>query len=212
MCHFFIGGVSTDRNGKTGIPGLYAAGEVTGGLHGANRLGGNALAEIIVMGYRAGKVAGEWALGQGWGKGFQKLADSHWESLQKDWKSGGKGLAPRSVRKAIAEVVWKEGGISRDERGLHSALEALRRIKERDLPQASTGVPKEILEKMEVENALAVGEMIVRSALLRKESRGAHFRKDFPETDDQKWKGNIFLQKAQDEMNLEYRPLAGKTP
>jgi len=65
---------------------------------------------------------------------------------------------------------------------------------------------------MEVENALTVGEMIVRSALLRKESRGAHFRKDFPKTDDQNWKGNIFLQKAGDEMNLEYRPLAGKTP
>ncbi len=212
MCHFFIGGVSTDRNGETGIPGLFAAGEVVGGLHGANRMGGNALAEIIVFGYRAGKAAGEWAPEQGWGKGFQKLADSHWESLQKRWKGGGKGLAPRSVRKAIAEVLWNEGGISRDERGLHSALEALRRIKERDLPQASTGVSKEILEKMEVENALTVGEMIVRSALLRQESRGAHFRKDFPQTDDQNWKGNIFLQKSEGGMTLGFHSLAGKIP
>ena len=212
MGHFFIGGISTDRNGKTEIPGLYGAGEVTGGLHGANRMGGNALAEIIVFGYRAGKVAGEWALGQGRGKGFQKLADSHWESLQKRWKGGGKGLAPRSVRRSIAEVLWKEGGISRDERGLHSALEALRRIKERDWPQASTVSPKEILEKMETENALLVGEMIVRSAILRRESRGAHFRKDFPKTDDQNWKGNIFLQKAEGGMRLEFHPLAGEIP
>ncbi len=212
MCHFFIGGVSTDRNGKTKIPGLFAAGEVTGGLHGANRMGGNALGEIIVFGYRAGKAAGEWALGQGWGKGIQNLADSRWDSLQKRWKNPGKGLTPRSLRKSIAEILWKEGGISRDERGLKSALEALRRIKERDLPQVSTGSPKEILEKMEVESALAVGEMIVRSAIIRKESRGAHFRKDFPQTDDQNWKGNIFIEKSEDGMNLGFRPLDGKIP
>ena len=121
-------------------------------------------------------------------------------------------MSPRSLRKSIAEILWKEGGISRDKRGLNSALEALKRIKERDLPQASAGTPKEILEKMEVENALAVGEMVVRSAILRQESRGAHFRKDFPETDDQKWKGNIFLQKSEDGMNLEFRPLDGKIP
>ena len=146
------------------------------------------------------------------GERLSKIGHSHWESLQKRWKCGGKGLARRSVRRAIAEVLWKEGGISRDERGLHSALEALRRIKERDLPQASTVSPKEILEKMETENALLVGEMIVRSAILRRESRGAHFRKDFPKTDDQNWKGNIFLQKAEGGMRLEFHPLAGEIP
>ncbi|HYB20595.1 MAG TPA: FAD-binding protein [Thermodesulfobacteriota bacterium] len=210
MCHFFIGGVSTDQNGRTGIPGLFAAGEVTGGLHGANRLGGNALGEIIVFGYRAGKTAGEWALGQGWGKNLQKFADAEWGSLQKRWKSTRKGLTPRSLRKSIAEILWKEGGISRDKRGLNLALEALRRIKEKDLPQASAGSPKEVLEKMEVENARAVGEMIVGSAIIRQESRGAHFRRDFPKIDDQNWKGNIFLQKAEDGMSFEFRPLAGK--
>jgi len=114
------------------------------------------------------------------------------------------------LRKSIAEILWKEGGISRDKRGLNLALEALRRIKEKDLPQASAGSPKEILEKMEVENARAVGEMIVGSAIIRQESRGAHFRRDFPKIDDQNWKGNIFLQKAEDGMSFEFRPLAGK--
>lgn len=163
MCHFFIGGVSAGPEGKTEIPGLFAAGEVVGGLHGANRLGGNALVEIIVFGCRAGTAAGEWALEQRGERDLQKLADSRWESFQKRWKSAGKGLPPRSIRRAIGEILWTKGGISRDERGLHSALEALGRIKERDLPRAATGTPKEILEKIEVENALAVGEMIVRS-------------------------------------------------
>ena len=205
--HFFMGGVATDENGKTGIPGIFAAGEVTGGLHGANRLGGNALSEIIVFGYRAGKAAGEWAREQRGEKGLQKLADSRWEDFQRRWKSAGKGSPPRAIRRAIAEVLWKEGGISRDAQGLHSALEALRRIKERELPGASTGSPKEILEKLEAENAFVVGEMIVRSALLRKESRGAQFRKDFPQTDDHNWKGNIFLKKEAEGMQLEFRPL-----
>lgn len=209
LCHFFIGGVSADPDGKTGIPGLFAAGEVVGGLHGANRLGGNALVEIIVFGYRAGRAAGEWAREQDFGKNFQELADSRWESLQNRWRAKSESLSPRSVRKTIAEVLWKDGGIMRDERGLISALEGLGRIRERDLPQASTKTPKEILEKMEVENALVVGEMIVRSALLRKESRGAHFRKDFPEIDDQNWKGNVFLQKSKEGMRLEFRPLLG---
>jgi succinate dehydrogenase/fumarate reductase flavoprotein subunit len=157
VCHFFIGGVSVDTDGKTGIPGLFAAGEVVGGLHGANRLEGNALVEIIVFGYRAGSAAGEWAPEQDFGKNFQELADLRWESFQKRWKGKSESLSPRSVRKAIAEVLWKEGGILRDEGGLISALEGLERIKERELPGASAKTPKEILEKVEAENALVVG-------------------------------------------------------
>ncbi|MDO8955488.1 MAG: hypothetical protein Q7W38_01375, partial [Deltaproteobacteria bacterium] len=94
--------------------------------------------------------------------------------------------------------------------GLSSSLEALKRIRQEDLPRAKTESPKEILEKMEVENALLVGEMIVKSALMREESRGAHFRKDFPNTNDQKWKGNIFLRKRGEDMQLEFRPLGQK--
>jgi succinate dehydrogenase/fumarate reductase flavoprotein subunit len=72
--------------------------------------------------------------------------------------------------------------------------------------------PKETLEKMEVKNAILVGEMITRCALMREESRGAHFRKDFPKTDDQKWRGNIFLKKTGDGMSLKFRPLREKIP
>ena len=94
----------------------------------------------------------------------------------------------------IGEILWKESGILRDRKGLESALDSLRRIGQEILPQINAETPKEILEKMEVENAILVGEMITRCAIMREESRGAHFRKDFPKTDDQKWRGNIFLE------------------
>jgi succinate dehydrogenase/fumarate reductase flavoprotein subunit len=210
MCHFFMGGVAIDQNGRTEIAGLYAAGEIAGGLHGANRMGGNALSEILVFGYRAGKYAGAWALEQDWVKGAYDLLNVRLDFFQKEWVTSAAGLAPRLIRKKIGEILWREGGILREESGLSSSLEALKRIRQEDLPRTKTESPKEILEKMEVENALLVAEMILHSALMREESRGGHFRKDFPNTNDQKWKGNIFLRKRGEDMQLEFRPLGQK--
>jgi len=210
MCHFFMGGVPADQRGRTEIPGLYAAGEVVGGLHGANRLGGNALGEILVFGYRAGKAAGEWVIGQDWVKGSQDLIRARLDSFQKKCLISAEGLPPKSLRKKIGEILWKDGGILREGNGLSSALAAVRRMRQEDLPRTKAETPKEVMQRMEVENALWVGEMITRSALMRQESRGAHFRKDFPRADDQNWKGNIFLKKTGEEMELEFRPLAEK--
>jgi len=212
MGHFFMGGVTVDQCGKTGIAGLFAAGEVSSGLHGANRMGGNALGEVLVFGCRAGQAAAEMVQEQDWAKNSQDLIRLRLESFRKKLIAPTEGLPPRSIRKKIGEILWKEGGILRDGKGLASALEALRRIKQEELPRIKTETPKEVLEKMEVENALLVGEMVVRSALMREESRGAHFRKDFPAIDDQKWKGNIFLQKKDGGMKLEFRPLEEKIP
>jgi len=202
MCHFFMGGVQADQRGRTEIPGLYAAGEVVGGLHGANRMGGNALGEILVFGYRAGKAAGEWVAGQDWVKGSQDLIRGRLDSFEKKCLISAEGLPPKSLRKRMAEILWKDGGILRDGNGLSSALDVIRRMTREDLPRAKAETPKEVMERMEVENALLVGEMIIRSAIMRKESRGAHFRKDFPRPDDQNWKGNIFLKKTGEQLCL----------
>lgn len=206
MCHFFMGGVSIDQNGGTGISGLYAAGEIVGGLHGANRMGGNALSEILVFGYRAGKAAGEWAGEHDGIKGARDLLRGALDSFPKEG-TGSVGLAPKSIRKKIAGILWKEGGILREESGLASALQELKRIKEEDLPRAAPAGPKETLEKIEAENALLVAEMIVGSARLRRESRGAHFRSDFPQMDDAQWKGNVFLKKSAGGMEVSFHPL-----
>ena len=212
MCHHFMGGVVADPKGMTEIPGLFAAGEVVGGVHGANRMGGNALDEVLVFGHRAGGSAAEWAKGRVQKTGAETLIHDRLLVLQGMARSSGKGLSPKAARKMIGEILWKESGILRDRKGLEGALDSLRRIRQEILPQINAGTPKETLEKMEVKNAILVGEMITRCALMREESRGAHFRKDFPKTDDQKWRGNIFLKKTGDGMSLDFRPLPEKIP
>ena len=95
-------------------------------------------------------------------------------------------------------------GIARNKKSLSQALKAMEQMEREKLPAARRSTPKEILEKLEMENALRVGEMISRSALLREESRGAHYREDFPETDEARWKGNIFLKNDNGKMDLEF--------
>jgi len=207
MCHHFMGGVVTDQKGMTAIPGLFAAGEVVGGVHGANRMGGNALDEVMVFGHRTGSSAAEWVRKHVWSKNTETLIHGRLSAFLGKPKSSGKGVEPKAVKKMIGQILWKESGILRDGKGLEGALESLQRFRKEILPQIDAQTPKEILEKMEVENAILVGEMITRCAIMREESRGAHFRKDFPSTDDQKWKGNIFLRKSQEGMLLEFRPL-----
>ncbi len=207
-CHFFMGGVGTRLNGNTGVPGLFAAGEVVGGLHGANRMGGNALSEVFVFGYRTGKEAGTWIRKNSWGEDPEKTVLRDLQMVESKLKNVGKGLPPRELRKRFGRILWDKAGIIRDRAGLQIALEAFAKMRQEDLLEVRTGTPKEILEKFELENALLIGEMISRSALLREESRGAHYRRDFPKTDDSKWKGNIFLKKSPAGMVLELKALA----
>ena len=209
--HFFSGGISADRDGKTEILGLYAAGEVMGGVHGANRLGGNALSETLVFGYRAGTACAEWALAGNNPGESSSLILAHWNAFLRRWKSNGKGFTPRGIRKRTGEILWNHGGVLREEKGLQAGLEEIRRLKSDELPWAASESPKEMLEKIEASHALAAAEMILRSALLRQESRGAHFRKDYPYMDDRKWKGNIFLKKSKEGMSLSFQALPGKT-
>ena len=212
MCHHFMGGVAANEKGMTEIPGLFAAGEVVGGVHGANRMGGNALGEILVFGHRAGAAAAEWSRERIRNKGVETLIHERLGAHQEKAGSIRKGLSPKAARKMIGEILRKESGILRDRKGLSRGLDSLCGIRQEILPQIDAQTPKEILERMEVDSALLVGEMITRSAIMREESRGAHFRKDFPKTDDEKWRGNIFLKKAGEGMSLAFRPLAEKIP
>ena len=170
-------------------------------------MGGNALDEILVFGYRAGGAAADWAKKQSWNRYAESLIDERWEAILRKRGRSAQGSSPKILRKMIGEVLWEKSGILRDEEGLINGTKLLQRIRTQNLPEIKAETPKEILEMMEVENALWVGEMITRSALMRQESRGAHFREDFPKTDDQNWKGNIFLKKSEGGMTLEFRLL-----
>ena len=207
-CHFFMGGVAVDVNGDTGVPGLFAAGEVVGGLHGANRMGGNALSEIFVFGYRAGKLAGRQAGDVSGREGDRRRVEEDGRKVFENLRYSSTGTPPRELRRKFGRTLWENAGIIRSKRSLTQALTAFGQMEQEEVPAARVSTPKEMLEKMEMKAALLVGEMIARSALLREESRGAHCREDFPEADDARWKGNIFIKNEDDKMTLEFRPLA----
>ncbi len=174
--HFLMGGVEIDEQCQTAIEGLFAAGEVTGGVHGANRLASNALAETVVFGARAGENAARYALGSGQAQWPQEEADRVAAARLGGQvrQSDSQGIA--EARHHCQEVIWLAAGPVRTEVGLQAGLAELREISK----TVAAGERIGGREALELENLLIVGEMVIRSALLRKESRGAHYRADFP--------------------------------
>lgn len=182
MAHHTMGGILIDADGGTGVPGLFAAGEVTGGLHGANRMGGNALTETLVFGHRAGTAAAHHASALAPGREDQPQVP---RALAQ--KAAGSGSAPsgRSELEKLQQVLWHGCGIVRDADRLDQARNDLSRLRaEWDNMPGGRG-------RLAVENALQMADLTVRAARRRKESRGAHFRSDFPDQVDPDWKGHL---------------------
>ncbi|WP_409200161.1 fumarate reductase (CoM/CoB) subunit TfrA [Methanobrevibacter sp. DSM 116169] len=192
--HHSMGGIRINDKGESTISNLYAAGEVTGGVHGANRLGGNALADTQVFGKRAGEFASYNAQNQDYEINEEMIIkeENRINSLFK------KGLfKPSDVKNQIKELMWEKVAIIRNEETLKEALEELQTI-EKDM--LDFNIPDNKQYNTELENALEVINMvkiaiiIVKSAIIRRESRGAHFRSDFPET-KKEWEKSIVINK-----------------
>ena len=184
LAHFMMGGVKIGPNAETSIKGLYACGEVAGGVHGANRLGGNALTEAAVFGSIAGEEASKRAAREKLHRVDLKKAFTLKELLGV-LKEGKRD--PKEVKKEVKGISWNLVGIIRSERGLKEALELLEEI---EPPKADRG--SAIMEALEAMNMLKVAKIVALSALARTESRGAHFREDFPREDD-KWARNLTI-------------------
>ncbi|WOF15209.1 fumarate reductase subunit A [Methanoplanus sp. FWC-SCC4] len=170
--HHMMGGLRITPDCMTTKKGLYACGEVTGGIHGANRLGGNSLADTQVFGKRAGESAGKTV-------NRDIVIDTEQIKAQRErLKRFAEGdVNPAEIRHALRKVMWKGAGIFRTKEGLQNAkseIDALRTLK----PKAVT--PQNYAECCILEDMLTVAAMVVESALIRKESRGAHLRKDVP--------------------------------
>ncbi len=174
--HFVMGGVKSNPNCETLVPGLYAAGEAMGGPHGANRIGGNALAAAIAFGFRSGMAASLYCgtVDHGSDEAFHAAISQLTEQVA----SPGTTDAAK-VKADVQSEMWKNAGILRRREGLESALlrfNALREIR----PKSSNPVEKLLLPMM-----LDTAEIIAISAMVREESRGAHCRLDYPSTNDQ---------------------------
>lgn len=193
--HHFMGGARINEHGETTVENLFAAGEVTGGVHGSNRLGGNALADTQVFGRRAGEAAAQNALKKQ-GESLDtisKQAAAEEERIQSLFKDGE--YYPFEIKKELQEVMWKNVAIIRNNEGLKSAIDRIKELKgmlaQVKVPDADT-YNKDLQDILEAEKLLEVALLTAEAALIREESRGAHFRADYPETRDE-WKKSIVL-------------------
>lgn len=178
-----MGGIIIDEYGHTGVTGLFAAGEVVGGLHGANRHGGNALTEAIVFGARAGRAAAEFAEKEARSK-IELKAQPELERYKTIRQDGAdRAITPRTILNQLRDLMWTKAGIVRDEKSLLEALDLIIRLRG-FLPMLRASSSRSMFEALETPMALDAAEMIVRAALTRTESRGAHYRRDYPGEDD----------------------------
>ncbi len=191
--HHHMGGVRIDEDGRTTIENLFACGEVCGGVHGGNRLGGNALADTQVFGKRAGFTA---ALACDIADYEYNIADveEEEERIKSLIKKGS--IKPQDMKKEIQQLMWDNVSIVRNEFKLRHALKRLTKMKEeikdldvKDVEQYNTS----LVTALEVINMIEICILIVKSAMLRRESRGAHYREDFPQSNDKIWRKSIVM-------------------
>ncbi|MEW6524416.1 MAG: FAD-binding protein [Bacillota bacterium] len=196
-CHFWNGGLQINARCETGVPGLFAAGEGTGSIHGANRVSGNALTMTQVWGPRAGIYASEYALSSDdLAVDFDQVDALRQKSLHVFRGRGGTDVV--DLRKQLQSLAWTQVGVVRDESGLVKALETVKDIRTQGLPDLglkskSRVYNREWIEALQVENMLDIVELVARASLARRESRGALYRRDYPKTDNVNWLKNIVL-------------------
>jgi succinate dehydrogenase / fumarate reductase flavoprotein subunit len=207
--HYTMGGIRTDVDGQTSIPGLYAAGECACvSVHGGNRLGANSLLDTLVFGRRSGKHAAEAVHGL-------PLRDPDYAQLKDEEariaaivNRDGSGRRVSEIKAELGATMDKYVAVFRDEAGLHTALEAVRRLKEEATDVAiddkGTVFNQDVLGALELQFMLDNAEAIVISAIERKESRGAQYRTDFPERNDDDWLKHINVSANGNEPEISY--------
>lgn len=197
--HFFMGGIEVDKELKTPLEGLYAAGEVMGGVHGANRLGGNAIAEAFVFGAAAGRLAALHAVRKPAAQAYEmtdarKIIDELEGSLGMDHKPHNRPLKFTGPEKELKKILEECAGPVRRTETLQEGLIRVQGLKEA-FPEIAELKRTDRWSRIAFQQQMTVAELILRSAAKREESRGAHFRLDFPDQDDEKWKANILVRK-----------------
>jgi fumarate reductase (CoM/CoB) subunit A len=199
--HFCMGGVVTDSEAATNRAGLFAAGEVCAGVHGANRLAGNALLEIFVMGEVAGTNAGlsaeETALAQ------VPESEVRAEKVRLESLFSETGKDAKEFCRSLQSVMWEKAGIIRSAASLGNALTHIEELETLSKTCRAEN-PVQVMRRLDLDSMLRVSKMVCKAALHRTESRGAHYRSDCPQERDPEWQKNILIRKADgDNMTLE---------
>jgi succinate dehydrogenase flavoprotein subunit len=216
--HYIMGGIRVDGDSQMStVPGLFAAGECAAGLHGANRLGGNSLSDLLVFGKRAGEFAAKFARERGATRidHAQVDAATRWALAPFD-RHDGKGEGPYQIQYDLQDMMQDHVGIVRTHDEMEKALvaiQALRRRAEKVGVAGNREYNPGWHTVLDLENLLTVSEAIARAALERKESRGGHFRIDFPEKKEESGKFNIVITREADgTMGLSRVPIPPMPP
>src|SRR5215212_1708702 len=207
--HYTMGGVKTDVHGATSIPGLYAAGEVACvSVHGGNRLGANSLLDTLIFGRRAGQHAAEAVHGLPLREPSHAQLRDEERRIEQIVGRDGSGRRVSEVKAELGATMDKHVAVFRDEDGLRTALEVVRRLKDeaRDVAVDDKGsvFNQDVLGALELQFMLDNAEAIVISAIERKESRGAQYRTDFPERNDGDWLKHINVAANGSEPEISY--------
>jgi len=210
-CHYMMGGIRVEaETAQTNVPGLFAAGEAAAGLHGANRLGGNSLSDLLVFGRRAGHAAAEHAKHLSAPNVDGALAEAATREMLEPFERPS-GDSPYDIHRDLQETMQNKVGIFRNEADLKEGLTEIKKLKGR---AASVHVDGSRLFNpgwhlaRDLKSMLTVSEAVALSALKRKESRGAHSRIDYPNTDENWAQQNNIISRDGEEMRLNQSPIA----
>ena len=211
--HYTMGGVKTDNEGRTSVPGLYAAGEVACvSVHGGNRLGANSLLDTLIFGRRAGVDAAERAKGRGQSHvSHALLHDEEAQVAELMGRSDNPGRRVSEIRRELGDTMDKYVAVFRDADGLNTALETVRRLKEEYgscyIDDKGSIFNQDVLGAIELGYMLECAEGTCVAAIHRTESRGAQYRTDFPERNDDEWLKHIDLTRTDDGPEISYSPV-----
>jgi succinate dehydrogenase/fumarate reductase flavoprotein subunit len=209
--HHVMGGLKIDTDASTNITGLYAAGEVAGGVHGGNRLGGNALAAGQVFGKISGESAASFASKAQSPTINRKAVEAEYSRIL-DPLERDKGLTPAKELQKLQKIMWDNAGIFRNQQDLNAALvfikEEQKQVSSRlAVKNKASRYNTEWIGALELHDMLIAAEMLIRSAIFREESRGAHYRTDYPSSNHEEWFCNIVIQQQDSQMVLQKVPV-----
>ncbi len=206
MAHFYLGGIKINGRCETDIPGMYAGGEVAGNVHGANRLGGNALTDCQVFGKIAGAEAAEYASKEeGHGVVNEDMVKDLVEKIDSLYAREN-GTPPHETRNTIRDAMYEVSLVKHGD-WIENAMDILRDVKENHvsapiLVGKSKSFSKELMLALENEDLLLTAELHLKGALMREETRGAQCRLDFPDTDNENWCKNIHYRKDGEDLKV----------
>ena len=202
--HFFLGGIRIDERCRTSVAGLYAAGETAGGVFGAARLGGSALADIIVFGTIAGQEAASYASGALLREMDSARIEQERKRLNAMLSDAG-GTPARDAASRLRAIMWRHCGTMKTRKNIQKGLEKIAEL-EAQKTQLRVSTISELREAIECLNMITVAKLIATASLLREETRGCFWRIDFPKPDNTNWIKSIYLRQVNGQLRHEIRP------